>query len=80
MFKMWHWKANKWITTAKTKEEIVRLNHYTNLQLLKVKDNLQKKDKLDWRLNIKVVCEEDAKKELALVNEEDSYKLIEEGE
>lgn len=36
---------------AKTKNDIIRLNHYTNLQLLKAEDNLHKGAKLDWRLD-----------------------------
>lgn len=38
------------LATANTEEEIINLCHYTNLQLLKAKDNLDKKDKLDWEL------------------------------
>ena len=38
------------LATANTEEEVIKLCHYTNLQLLKVKDNLEKNDKLDWKL------------------------------
>ena len=39
------------LKTAKTVDDIIRLNHYTNLQLLKAEDNLHKGAKLDWRLD-----------------------------
>lgn len=35
--------------TAKTEEEFIKLQHYTNLQYLTPEDNLAKKDKLDWK-------------------------------
>ena len=34
------------LATAKTEEEVIKLNHYTNLQLLKAKDNLKKGSKI----------------------------------
>lgn len=38
------------LATAKTEEEVIKLNHYTNLQLLKAEDNLHKGTKLDYTL------------------------------
>lgn len=38
------------LSTANTEEDVIKLCHYTNLQLLKGVDNLDKKDKLDWTL------------------------------
>ena len=41
------------MATATTKEEVINLCHYTNLQLLKASDNLKKSDKMDWNLSTK---------------------------
>lgn len=38
------------LKTAQTEKDILKLNHYTNLQLLKEKDNLDKRDKINWNL------------------------------
>lgn len=38
------------LSTAKTEEEVIRLCHYTNLQLLKAQDNLEKSNKMNWEL------------------------------
>lgn len=35
---------------AKTKEEVIKLNHYTNLQLLKRIDNLKKGSKINYKI------------------------------
>lgn len=42
------------LSTATTEEEVIKLCHYSNLQLLKAKDNLEKSDKLNWKLNRQV--------------------------
>lgn len=38
------------LSTVDTKDDIIKLCHYTNLQLLKDKDNLKKSNKLIWEL------------------------------
>jgi hypothetical protein len=38
------------ISTATTEDEVYKLNHHTNLQILTAEDNLKKKDNLDWSL------------------------------
>lgn len=37
------------LVTAKTEEDVIKLNHYTNLQLLTAEDNNIKRDFLNWR-------------------------------
>lgn len=42
------------LAIANTEEEIIQLCHYTNLQLLKAKDNLEKSNKINWEVkNVK---------------------------
>lgn len=41
------------LATANTEEDVIRLCHYTNLQLLKAKDNLSKNKSLSWSINKK---------------------------
>lgn len=40
------------LATANNEEEVIKLCHYSNLQLLKAKDNLSKNKSLDWVLPI----------------------------
>lgn len=37
------------LSTAETEDDIIRLNHYTNLQYLYKKDNLKKSNKINWK-------------------------------
>ena len=39
------------ISCAKSKEDVIKLCHYSNLQLLKEKDNIKKSNKAEWRLS-----------------------------
>lgn len=45
----WHIDHRIPLATAKTEEDVIRLNHYTNLQPLWAEDNLRKSDKLDFQ-------------------------------
>lgn len=45
-----HIDHKKPLKYAKTEEEVIKLCHYTNLQLLKAHDNLEKSDKLNWKI------------------------------
>lgn len=47
-----HIDHEKPLKYAKTEEEVIKLCHYTNLQLLKAEDNLKKGAKLDWKIGI----------------------------
>lgn len=39
------------LATAKTKEDVIRLSYYTNLQLLKAKDNLKKGKRINYNID-----------------------------
>jgi hypothetical protein len=39
------------VSSSTTEEELIKLNHYTNLQYLYPQHNRQKSDKLDWKLS-----------------------------
>lgn len=41
------------LLTANTEEEVIKLFYYSNLQLLKAKDNLSKNDSLKWSISDK---------------------------
>lgn len=36
------------LSSGKTYDDFVKLSHYSNLQLLLAKDNMEKSDRLDW--------------------------------
>ena len=44
----WHIDHIIPLASAKTEEDVIRLNHYTNLQPLWAADNLRKSDKMDY--------------------------------
>ena len=46
-----HIDHKKPLKYAKTEEELIKLNHYTNLQLLKAEDNLKKGSKINYKIN-----------------------------
>ncbi len=46
----WHIDHIIPLSTAKTEEDVIRLNHYTNLRPLWAKDNLAKSDKVEFLL------------------------------
>lgn len=45
---LWHMDHRTPLATAKTEEELLKLNHYTNLQPLWAEDNLKKGAKLNY--------------------------------
>lgn len=53
--KIWHIDHIIPLASAKTEEELLPLFYYKNLQPLFVKENIAKKDRLDWKLNEEVI-------------------------
>jgi len=45
----WHIDHRTPLATAQTREDVLRLSHYTNLQPLWAQDNLRKNARLDWK-------------------------------
>lgn len=45
----WHIDHITPLSSANTEEDVIRLNHYTNLQPLWAEDNLRKSDKMDYQ-------------------------------
>jgi hypothetical protein len=50
------------VSSATTKEELLRLNHYSNLQYLYPKDNMSKSDTLNWSLQSDTSVPEDERR------------------
>lgn len=46
------------LATAKTKEDVVKLCHYTNLRLLTPEDNMEKSDSLDYAISNNLIGKE----------------------
>ena len=44
------------LSTAKTEDDVIKLCHYTNLQLLKASDNLKKGSKINNKLKEEMIC------------------------
>lgn len=47
------------LATAKTKENVIKLCHYTNLRLLTPEDNMEKSDSLDYAISNNLIKEEE---------------------
>lgn len=49
------------LATAKTKEDVIKLCHYTNLRLLTPEDNMQKSDSLDYAISNNLITKGELK-------------------